>query len=173
MKMVMAIMNTRLAPNRSAIQPLAGATTARATMYEVRASFRWMGSVPNARARVGRAVDRAVESTNSMNRALATAMEVRREAQADGGASAVAVSAASDSTMSADDGTAVDMRPSARRVTPCEGPRPAVSPPPFFLSSGSGEDSSASSASPSRSAPLAASCFALASLHSAWHLIGN
>ena len=43
-----------------------------------------MGSTPKAWDRVGSAVDRAVESMNSMNRALATAMVANRVPMTDG-----------------------------------------------------------------------------------------
>src|ERR1700753_44283 len=43
-----------------------------------------MGSTPNAWDKVGSAVERAVESMNPMNRALATAMVASREPSSDG-----------------------------------------------------------------------------------------
>ena len=54
-------------------------------MYDVSASLRWTGSVPNATDSVGSAVDSAVESRNSMNSALATAMDASREPRVDVG----------------------------------------------------------------------------------------
>ena len=53
-------------------------------MYAVSASFRCTGSVWNARANVGSAVESAFESMNSMKSALATAIEASRDAVLEG-----------------------------------------------------------------------------------------
>src|SRR4030081_617699 len=70
--------NTRRAPNRSAVQPLAGMNTASDKRYEVIASFSVSGLVPISAAIAGSDVAITVESMFSMNRAVATMRGIRR-----------------------------------------------------------------------------------------------
>src|SRR5436305_818950 len=78
MNTAMAIENTARAPNRSAVQPLAGMNTASDSRYEVMASFRVSGLVPMSAAIAGSEVAITVESMFSMNRAVATMSGIRR-----------------------------------------------------------------------------------------------
>src|SRR6266567_5810728 len=78
MKAPMAIENTMRAPNRSAVQPLAGMNTASDSRYEVMASFSVSGLVPISAAIAGSDVAITVESMFSMNRAVATMSGIRR-----------------------------------------------------------------------------------------------
>src|SRR5712691_7835987 len=78
MKTAMAIENTRRAPNRSAVQPLAGMNTASDNRYEVMASFSVSGLVPISAAIAGSEVAITVESMFSMDRAVATMSGIRR-----------------------------------------------------------------------------------------------
>src|SRR3954469_14850557 len=78
MNTAMAIENTARAPNRSAVQPLAGMNTASDSRYEVIASFRVSGLVPISAAIAGSDVAITVESMFSMNRAVATMSGIRR-----------------------------------------------------------------------------------------------
>src|ERR1700704_5451175 len=78
MKTAMATLNTMRAPNRSAVQPLAGMNTASDSRYEVMASFRVSGLVPISAAIAGSEVAMTVESIFSMNRAVATMSGIRR-----------------------------------------------------------------------------------------------
>ena len=66
------------APNRSAVQPLAGMNTASDSRYEVIASFSVSGLVPMSAAIAGSEVAITVESMFSMNRAVATMSGIRR-----------------------------------------------------------------------------------------------
>ncbi len=70
--------NTRRAPKRSAVQPLAGMNTASDNRYEVMASFSVSGLVPISAAIAGSDVAITVESMFSMNRAVATISGIRR-----------------------------------------------------------------------------------------------
>lgn len=70
-KTPIAMRNTRLAPNRSAIQPETGMKIASATKYEVSASFSVIGLVPISAAIAGSDVAMTVESICSMNSATA------------------------------------------------------------------------------------------------------
>src|SRR6202140_3263539 len=70
--------NTRRAPKRSAVQPLAGMNTASDKRYEVMASFSVSGLVPISAAIAGSDVAITVESMFSMNRAVATMSGIRR-----------------------------------------------------------------------------------------------
>src|SRR4051794_345487 len=72
MKTAIAIRNTCRAPNRSAIQPLAGMNTARLRRYDEIARLRRIGFSPSDRAIAGKAVASTVESRFSMNSAVAT-----------------------------------------------------------------------------------------------------
>ena len=78
MKTAIAIENTMRAPNRSAVQPLAGMKTASDSRYEVMASFSVSGLVPMSAAIAGSEVAMTVESMFSMNRAVATMSGIRR-----------------------------------------------------------------------------------------------
>src|SRR6266704_4857540 len=78
MKTAMAIENTMRAPNRSAVQPLAGMNTASESRYDVMASFSVSGLVPISVAIAGSEVAMTVESMFSMNRAVATMSGIRR-----------------------------------------------------------------------------------------------
>src|SRR5947199_7073535 len=78
MNTAMAIENTIRAPNRSAVQPLAGMNTASDNRYEVMASFRVSGLVPISAAIAGSEVAMTVESIFSMNSAVATISGIRR-----------------------------------------------------------------------------------------------
>src|SRR4051812_3693310 len=78
MNTAIAIENTARAPNRSAVQPLAGMNTASDSRYEVMASFRVSGLVPISAAIAGSEVAMTVESMFSMNRAVATMSGIRR-----------------------------------------------------------------------------------------------
>src|SRR4051794_15708622 len=78
MNTAIAIENTARAPNRSAVQPLAGMNTASDSRYEVIASFRVSGLVPISAAIAGSEVAITVESMFSMNRAVATMSGIRR-----------------------------------------------------------------------------------------------
>ena len=78
MKTAMAIENTMRAPNRSAVQPLAGMNTASESKYEVIASFSVSGLVPMSAAIAGSEVAMTVASMFSMNRAVATMSGIRR-----------------------------------------------------------------------------------------------
>src|SRR5262249_29596464 len=73
-----AIANTIRAPNRSAVQPLAGMNTASDSRYDVIASFSVSGLVPMSAAIAGSEVAMTVESMFSMNRAVATMSGMRR-----------------------------------------------------------------------------------------------
>src|SRR5882724_5331138 len=73
-----AIENTMRAPNRSAVQPLAGMKTASDSRYEVIASFSVSGLVPMSAAIAGSEVAMTVASMFSMNRAVATMSGIRR-----------------------------------------------------------------------------------------------
>src|SRR3984893_7106310 len=73
-----AIENTARAPNRTAVQPLAGMNTASDSRYEVMASFSVSGLVPMSAAIAGSEVAMTVESMFSMNRAVATMSGIRR-----------------------------------------------------------------------------------------------
>jgi hypothetical protein len=77
-KTAMATENTMRAPNRSAVQPLAGMNTASDSRYEVMASFSVNGLVPMSAAIAGSEVAITVESMFSMNRAVATMSGIRR-----------------------------------------------------------------------------------------------
>src|SRR5215216_6257449 len=72
MKTPMATRKTLRAPNRSAVQPLAGMKTASASRYEVTASFIISGVVPRSLAITGNDVAITLESMFSMNKATAT-----------------------------------------------------------------------------------------------------
>src|SRR3954463_10955577 len=72
MNTAIAIENTARAPNRSAVQPLAGMNTASDSRYEVMASFRVSGLVPISAAIAGSEVAITVESMLSMNSDTAT-----------------------------------------------------------------------------------------------------
>src|SRR6267154_4322867 len=78
MKTAMAMENTMRAPNRSAVQPLAGMNTASDSRYEVMASFSVSGLAPISAAIAGSEVAITVESMFSMNRAVATMSGIRR-----------------------------------------------------------------------------------------------
>src|SRR4051812_21757894 len=78
MNTAIAIENTARAPNRSAVQPLAGMNTASDSRYEVIASFSVSGLVPMSAAIAGSEVAMTVESMFSMNRAVATMSGIRR-----------------------------------------------------------------------------------------------
>src|SRR3954447_7983453 len=78
MNTAMAIENTARAPNRSAVQPLAGMNTASDSRYEVIASFSVSGLVPISAAIAGSDVAITVASMFSMNRAVATMSGIRR-----------------------------------------------------------------------------------------------
>src|SRR6201747_388328 len=78
MNTAIAIENTARAPQRSAVQPLAGMNTARDSRYEVMASFRVSGLVPISAAIAGNDVAITVESMFSINRAVATMSGIRR-----------------------------------------------------------------------------------------------
>src|SRR3954467_6113019 len=78
MNTAIAIENTARAPNRSAVQPLAGMNTASDSRYEVIASFRVSGLVAVSAAIAGSEVAMTVESMFSMNRAVATMSGIRR-----------------------------------------------------------------------------------------------
>src|SRR3954468_20888678 len=78
MNTAMAIENTARAPNRSAVQPLAGMNTASDSRYEVIASFSVSGLVPMSAAIAGSDVAMTVASMFSMNRAVATMSGIRR-----------------------------------------------------------------------------------------------
>src|SRR6266568_2455923 len=78
MKTAMAMENTMRAPNRSAVQPLAGMNTASDSRYEVMASFNVSGLVPISAAIAGSEVAITVASMFSMNRAVATMSGIRR-----------------------------------------------------------------------------------------------
>src|SRR6202048_4791770 len=78
MKTAIATENTRRAPKRSAVQPLAGMKTASDKRYEVIASFSVSGLVPMSAAIARSEVAITVESTFSMNRAVATMRGIRR-----------------------------------------------------------------------------------------------
>ena len=67
-----ALENTRRVPKRSAIQPLTGMHSARLRMYAVTADFRLSGVTFRLAAIDGMAVLTMVESSCSMNSALAT-----------------------------------------------------------------------------------------------------
>ena len=73
-----AIANTMRAPNRSAVQPLAGMNTASDRRYDVMASFSVSGLVPMSAAIAGSEVAMTVESMFSMNRAVATMSGISR-----------------------------------------------------------------------------------------------
>src|SRR3989440_11959030 len=73
-----AIENPARAPNRSAVQPLAGMNTASDSRYEVIASFRVSGLLPISAAIAGSEVAITVESMFSMNKAVATMSGIRR-----------------------------------------------------------------------------------------------
>src|ERR1700726_574865 len=73
-----AIANTMRAPNRSAVQPLAGMKTASDSRYEVMASLSVSGLVPMSAAIAGSEVAITVESILSMNKAVATMSGIRR-----------------------------------------------------------------------------------------------
>ena len=68
----MAAIKTRLAPKRSAAQPLIGTNMATASRYEVIAIFSRTGSAPRSAAIVGRAVVTTVESSICINSAHPT-----------------------------------------------------------------------------------------------------
>ena len=70
-KTAMAARNTVRAPNRSAVQPLAGMKIASESRYDVTASFRARGLVPMSAAIAGKDVAMTVESMFSMNNATA------------------------------------------------------------------------------------------------------
>ena len=78
MKTPTAMANTIRAPNRSAVQPLAGMNTASDSRYEVIASFSVSGLVPISAAIAGSDVAITVASMFSMNRAVATMSGIRR-----------------------------------------------------------------------------------------------
>ena len=78
MKTATAPENTRRAPKRSAVQPLAGMNTASDNRYDVMASFSVSGLVPISAAIAGSDVAITVESMFSMNRAVATISGIRR-----------------------------------------------------------------------------------------------
>src|SRR3954470_1995247 len=78
MNTAMAIENTARAPNRPAVQPLAGMNTASDSRYEVIASFSVSGLVPISAAIAGSEVAITVESIFSMNRAVATMSGISR-----------------------------------------------------------------------------------------------
>src|SRR6478735_5554439 len=78
MNTAIARLNTMRAPNRSAVQPLAGMNTASDNRYEVIASFKVSGLVPISAAIAGSEVAITVESMFSMNRAVATMSGIRR-----------------------------------------------------------------------------------------------
>src|ERR1043165_2357803 len=78
MNTAIARLNTMRAPNRSAVQPLAGMNTASDNRYEVIASFKVSGLVPISAAIAGSEVAMTVESMFSMNRAVATISGIRR-----------------------------------------------------------------------------------------------
>src|SRR5947208_4069600 len=78
MNTAIAIENTARAPNRSAVQPLAGMNTASDSKYEVMASFSVSGLVPISAAIAGSEVAITVESMFSMKRAVATMSGIRR-----------------------------------------------------------------------------------------------
>src|SRR3954454_21738686 len=78
MNTAIAIENTIRAPNRSAVQPLAGMNTASDSRYEVIASFSVSGLVPISAAIAGSEVAMTVASMFSMNRAVATMSGIRR-----------------------------------------------------------------------------------------------
>jgi hypothetical protein len=75
----MAIRNIRFAPNLSAKYPLAGMNMASASRYEVSATLMLRGETLKLRAMVGRAVAKTVESSCSMNSALAMMSAVVRK----------------------------------------------------------------------------------------------
>src|SRR3954452_13245024 len=78
MNTAIARLNTMRAPNRSAVQPLAGMNTASDKRYEVIASFNVSGDVPISAAIAGSEVAMTVESMFSMNNAVATISGIRR-----------------------------------------------------------------------------------------------
>src|SRR4051812_5411081 len=78
MNTAMAIENTARAPNRSAVQPLAGINTASDSRYDVIASFSVSGLVPMSAAIAGSEVAITVESMFSMNSAVATMSGIKR-----------------------------------------------------------------------------------------------
>ena len=78
MNTAIALANTSRAPNRSAVQPLAGMNTASDSRYEVIASFSVSGLVPMSAAIAGSEVAITVESMFSMNSAVATISGIRR-----------------------------------------------------------------------------------------------
>src|ERR1700716_520810 len=77
MKTAMAMENTMRAPNRSAVQPLAGMNTASDSRYEVMASFSVSGLGPISAAIAGSEVAITVESMFSMKREQATMRGMR------------------------------------------------------------------------------------------------
>src|SRR5712691_9697509 len=78
MNTAMAVRNMVRAPNRSAIQPLAGMKIASASRYEVMASLSSKGLEPISAAMAGSDVAMTVESMFSMNSATATISGTRR-----------------------------------------------------------------------------------------------
>ncbi len=78
MNTAMAVRNTVRAPNRSAIQPLAGMKIASASRYDVMASLSSSGIEPISAAMAGSEVAITVESMFSMNSATATISGTRR-----------------------------------------------------------------------------------------------